>query len=342
MLNDAIFNPDKKVAKKSTNNEGTSTSISAAITPFLNITIPYKNAYTPSKSQNVKQPTLLSPPNISLCNQSMHPIDSTSQVLGEKSAIDFHQLNLLARRVAISYQDPPIIREQFPNTRIISDIGSKGLRMLLETDPDTGASILTIRDSDYVQNKFQGLDYGYRFSPLLGIDVHRGLDQDAEALFNILQSSYTIDKNKPLMITGYSMGGGIANLLLLYLQHENFSHLSGCTFGQPKVTNKKGVECYAGIALQRVVLKKDSMPFLPSASIQSLFYGPFEHFGSEVILLDSKNYTFLGQHCALRRSTENFSRSPFHDNYWNHHINNYVSSTANKLNDARQVDYKDW
>ena len=82
------------------------------------------------------------------------------------------------------------------------------------------------------------------------------------------------------------------------------------TFGQPKVTNRAGVEKYRGLALLRFVNDKDPVPLLPPLDITTILdEGPYKHFGPEVVLKDGTAYAYFGDVQAERFSVISFWNS---------------------------------
>lgn len=84
---------------------------------------------------------------------------------------------------------------------------------------------------------------------LPGINVHSGFDRSLqECLPWILQR---LDKKRPTWVTGHSLGGAVAALLVATLDHRGFNNVFGITFGQPKITDAYGADKFAHLKILR-------------------------------------------------------------------------------------------
>jgi len=103
-------------------------------------------------------------------------------------------------------------------------------------------------------------------------------------------------------VTGHSLGGAVAALLAIYLIEDGYKVVRVVTFGQPKFTTAIGVEKLAFLPIIRVVDENDIVPMLPPTLFANKKYGIYGHVGSEAVLLDGPNYSFLLTHDATRIS----------------------------------------
>ena len=90
--------------------------------------------------------------------------------------------------------------------------------------------------------------------------------------------------NRPLFVTGHSLGGALAILAALELKRQGFAIAQVYTFGQPRVGNaayKRMYDAELGAQTFRVVYEEDivaRIPHLPT------FTDPYRHVGVEVFL----------------------------------------------------------
>jgi hypothetical protein len=300
-------------------------------------------------TQSLGSPARINSPDRSLATLSSVTIPATTPDVGNVYSVNetnsltigFDALLGYMQRAAVIYnEDSAAIREAFPNTRTITTLGDKGLKYFLEEAPTDGHQILTIRGTDNLTNSLQDFEYTFTFNQDLGIYAHKGFSDDAKAIFQQLLSDGTLSRTKPIAITGHSLGGALANLLLCYCQKNGYPILPSATFGQPKVTNAHGVDLYQDIPLTRVVYENDIIPFLPPTTLLTSCRGPYKHHGDEVILLEVPFYCHLDEHDVSRKSLDSFWKNMLHERKADHAIPRYVSALADKQVLAQEVPYE--
>jgi hypothetical protein len=149
-----------------------------------------------------------------------------------------------------------------------------------------------------MKNIFDDLEFVGREEHELGINVHAGFDAALrECLPWLLQR---LDKTRPIWITGHSLGGAVAALLVATLDHRNFKEVSAITFGQPKFTDAHGAAKLAHLKVLRIVHDEDPIPMLPPVAVEGLGVVLYRHFGPEVIVKASGHFLFLDEHAADR------------------------------------------
>jgi len=97
------------------------------------------------------------------------------------------------------------------------------------------------------------------------------------------------------------------------------------TFGQPKVTNEKGVELYRDLPLLRVVNHDDPVPLLPWETIGSLEGGLYRHLGRELWLTDRGTWELFHEHQAERYRLSSFLERLGQDNPEEHRMKRYLA-----------------
>jgi hypothetical protein len=88
------------------------------------------------------------------------------------------------------------------------------------------------------------------------------------------------------------LGGAIAVILMMFLKEDGYRIEKCITFGQPKITDRKGAEMCHDLPLLRVINHEDIVPLMPPRTVWTQLQGGYHHFGSEIILQHSKGYTY--------------------------------------------------
>jgi hypothetical protein len=140
-----------------------------------------------------------------------------------------------------------------------------------------------------------------------------------------------------IRLTGHSLGAAISTLLMMYLHNDGFEIEQSINFGQPKVTNKHGVEKYRFLPLTRVVDECDIVPLVPPITLLDSVHGVYAHLGDEIILLGNEYYHYLQEHNAERKSTGSFWRNIGHESVKDHFIANYISNISGKLDKSTEI-----
>ena len=110
----------------------------------------------------------------------------------------------------------------------------------------------------------------------LGISLHQGFRAMALAIRGDLLPRLHPDCK--LTIVGYSLGGGAAVILSLYLVRDGVAIDRVLTLGQPVVTNAAGAEAFADLPLLRLIAGDDPIPRMRDQD--------YTQFGEALILLD--------------------------------------------------------
>ena len=115
--------------------------------------------------------------------------------------------------------------------------------------------------------------------------------------------------------------------------------LESVNFGQPKFTNRKGVEQYRFLPLLRVVDKDDLVPLVPPKNLLDIIHGAYEHLGKELILLREQYYVLLNEQRAEALSLDDFWRNLGHESISDHYMDNYLQQIQSKLRSSESVAY---
>ena len=165
--------------------------------------------------------------------------------------------------------------------------------------PDTDTQVLVLDEVDYVVVAFRGtsnvrdfITDAQFFRKLLVIEangdraeVHHGfLDAYESVIADLGHYLTSMVAQRPVFITGHSLGGALASLAALELKHQGFAIAQIYTFGQPRVGNgafKRLYDFALGESTFRVVFQEDivaRVPHLPGLA------DPYRHAGVEVFL----------------------------------------------------------
>jgi triacylglycerol lipase len=262
------------------------------------------------------------------------------QSLGSKltpAHINFSELGMYAERSRIAYGAEAAIKSKYPRTIRIKVLDKTGVRYFLERDDRAQTQIITVRGSANNTNFFEDLDVSLHEDPQADIPVHAGFDRVARAIYSDVKPH--LKAGYKTYLTGHSLGGAVAVLVTIYTIKDGHRVEQVTTFGQPRFTTAAGVKRLGALPLMRVVDENDMVSMLPPATAMHPLYGPYEHVGPEVILLQGPRYTYLSGHDANRIAIGEFWRSVGTANLEDHHMDNYVKRIAEKTAGSVAVPY---
>ncbi len=221
--------------------------------------------------------------------------------------LDFAQALEYAQRADLAYEQDATIRQQSgPGVRIsISAPLSSGIKAYVEQDDAKHVQWLVVRGTSNLVNMQLNVDYNKVVDSRLEIPLHKGFADSALQVYEfakpLLKSDYET------RISGHSLGGAAAVIVLMLLKEDGYKLGPAITFGQPKVTNREGVKKYRTLPLLRFVNDRDPVPLLPPFELFAVLdEGPFQHFGPEVVLEEGPDYRYFSDHQAQRLSVLSF------------------------------------
>jgi hypothetical protein len=221
--------------------------------------------------------------------------------------LDFAQALQYAQRAALAYEQDATVQQQ-SGTRVRVSISaplSSGIKAYVEQDDAKRVQWIVVRGTSNLINIQLDADYNKVVDSRLQIPLHKGFADSALQVYQftkpLLKSDYET------RITGHSLGGAAAVIVLMLLKEDGFKLGQAITFGQPMVTNRDGVRKYRTLPLLRFVNDKDPVPWLPPLEVFAVLdEGPFQHFGPEVVLEDGPNYRYFSDHQVQRLSVLSF------------------------------------
>ena len=224
--------------------------------------------------------------------------DHSLQAAVDRDKIDLDRLIEFAQRCNDCYHDHETFKREYGAQVEVGEFPVSGLRIYLDANPKGEGQWVILRGTANFPDVIEDLDFVGESEHELGIHVHTGFDKSLQECLPWLVPR--LDRSRPVWVTGHSLGGAVAELLMATLELRGFKDVSGVTFGQPKLTDARGVERLAHLNLLRVVHHRDPVPMLPPVFVEVGHLGIYHHSGPELIIqLDGKT-THLLRHLADR------------------------------------------
>lgn len=220
---------------------------------------------------------------------------------------DFGQALQYANRAALAYEENTVIQSRSaPGMRIsISPPLALGVKAYVEVDDAARVQWIAVRGTSNLINLQTDVDYNKVVESRLQVPLHKGFADSALEIYRFAKP--LLRQDYETRITGHSLGGAAAVIVLMLLKEDGFKLGPAMTFGQPKVTNRDGARKYGALPLVRFVTEKDPIPLLPPFEVFAVLdEGPYRHFGPEVVLQEGANYLFFPAHEAGRLSVLSF------------------------------------
>ena len=221
--------------------------------------------------------------------------------------LDFAQALQYAQQALLAYEQEATIQQRdAAGVRItISPPLSSGIRAYVEQDDAKRVQWIVVRGTSNLVNMRLDVDYNKVVDSRLQIPLHKGFADSALQVYGFAKPLLKTDYET--RITGHSLGGAAAVIVLMLLKEDGFKLGQAITFGQPKVTNREGARKYRTLPLLRFVNDKDPVPLLPPFEVFAVLdEGPFQHVGPEVVLENGPNYRYYSDHQAERLSVLSF------------------------------------
>jgi len=246
--------------------------------------------------------------------------------------IDFALVLQYAQRAALVYESDQVIQQTAgPGTRItISPSTALGVKAFVETDDTKKVQWVVVRGTSNFINVKLDVDYNKIVDSRVHVPLHKGFADAALQVYQFVKPLLKPDYE--IRVTGHSLGGATAVIVLMLLKEDGLTLGQAMTFGQPKVTNRDGARKYRALPLLRFVHDKDPVPLLPPLDLFSVLdEGPFQHFGPEVVLQDGTSYLYYPDHQAERFSVISFWKTLGNQQVPDHSIASYIQSIQQKL-----------
>ena len=253
--------------------------------------------------------------------------------------INFNGIAWFAQRAKAAYLEESQIVSQLPNVTKVVQLDDIDVQYFIEASPDNNKQIISIRGTANLDDALQDAEYWQCKNKHLGIYLETGFDKDSYLVYQDLLQY--LDKSKQIVLTGHSLGAAISTILMMYLSKDNYNLAPSINFGQPKVTNTRGVKRFSYLPLLRVVDENDVVPLVPSATLLDSIHGFYQHFGEQLTLLKDEYYAYLPQKQAIKQSRGSFWKNVTHISVEQHYMENYEKNIVSKKDKATQVPYAD-
>ena len=229
----------------------------------------------------------------------------------DRARVDLEHVIASAIWANAVYHEPEQIRKDVGAEVLIRDFPLNELRIFITEADETSVQWVAVRGTANLANIYDDLDFVERENHELAIRVHRGFDEALqECLPWVIKN---LDPEQPVILTGHSLGGAVAALLLAVLDQRGFKEASAVTFGQPKVTDLHGAETYGHLDLLRIMHEEDPVPLVPPiAPTVDLDPDDYHHFGAEVVVKASGHFYYLADHDFRRIDVMDFWTNLLH------------------------------
>ena len=212
-----------------------------------------------------------------------------------------------AQRAELAYQQDTTIRERSGSAvRVsISPPVSLGVKAYVEIDDAARVQWIVVRGTSNLVNIRSDVDYNKVVESRLQVPLHKGFADAALEVYRFAKPLLKPDYE--IRISGHSLGGAAAVIVLMLLKEDGYKLGQAMTFGQPKVTNRDGARKYGSLPLLRFVNANDPVPLLPPFELFAVLdEGPYRHFGPEVVLEEGSKYRYYSDHQAGTMSVLSF------------------------------------
>lgn len=202
---------------------------------------------------------------------------------------------------------------------------------------------IVVRGSDNKQNWLLDFKYWKTWDKELGVYIHSGYKKASQKITEWLTDFLLnpVLNVYDFVFTGHSLGGAIAAICGLELADKGMNVTNIITFGQPKITNKKGAQKLSEKELVisgkyvRFINDKDIVNLLPPNSLLGFWKGKYQHFGEEYILLDNDIVSINNFKKVLKKNYSLWSNIDIHS-VKEHKMINYIEK-LNNLKDINKV-----
>ncbi|MDH5217141.1 MAG: lipase family protein [Gammaproteobacteria bacterium] len=220
------------------------------------------------------------------------------------------------------------------------NVSSTEVQYFVAEDARQGHQIISVRGTANPENVIVDAKFIFVDVESLGIKVHKGFaDASNEVLADLLKNNSTLNKNKPIIITGHSLGGAVAILVGMHLQEMGYNIETIYTYGQPKVTDRHGAKKYKSMPLIRYTNNKDIVPLVPPLSKdQESHWDIYWHLGKEILLYPDTRYVQLGSDASVLRGLSGYYDDLFKKrDLGAHSLINYITSLETKIPSSQEV-----
>lgn len=176
---------------------------------------------------------------------------------------DYENLLDYATRARAAYSGPTELEALFGSEVFIEELPRSRVLVFVHADRQNGIQWVGIRGTHNFKNVFVDARAKVTKQRQLGVYLHGGFRIAGEEVLSAVRP--TLDPQCEIRITGHSLGGAVAMILAALLHEDSNDYRIGTTvtFGQPMVTDARGVRKLRRYPLLRVVNCWDPVTMLP-------------------------------------------------------------------------------
>lgn len=240
--------------------------------------------------------------------------------------VGFPIIRQYAQKAEDVYLPEAELNKKYPSA-FIKTIPHLDVQFFIETNASQKYHFISVRGTANHENIKTDAEIVKIWNKKLGAHFHEGFHESALAIYCSLPP---LRKDFQIRLSGHSLGGAIAVILMMMLKVDGFSLGQGISFGQPKVTNRKGVLKYRDLPLLRVTNFEDPVPMVPPSTFLTWFNdGLFRHVGQELLLYKGK-YKFFSERKSERIAISSFWFHLFRIDIKAHFMKSYQSNLSLK------------
>lgn len=241
--------------------------------------------------------------------------------------IDFKELAEYALASSNAYETLETIEKAYGKDNIVvRDLPNSEGRYIIYFDHKNKTQTLAVRGTANKANALVDIDSIKIFDPHLKIFIHRGFLKASNDLY--ADALPFLQKDYKTRLTGHSLGGAMACILMMKMIHDGYPIEQVITFGQPKVTNEQGGRDFATAPYFRIIDDGDIVAQVPPSNLVYDLSGTYEHFGPEIKIFLDKKYTYSPYHIPLDYITNNNWKALAISNATDHFIKTYIDRIA--------------
>lgn len=198
--------------------------------------------------------------------------EGLTRELDAAGKVDWRALRLMSELSFIAYEDSiPAVQNRLKlyGMELSEFITVDNHHFIAAWEPTSGVLIVAFRGTDVSQMADLWADADYTALQVRGGTVHKGFYDAASLLRPFVAASINRHRPRHLWLTGHSLGGAIATLMMDQLEQQRTRVAGVVTFGQPRIGDRAYVEQMnqrLGHRMLRVINEDDIVVSLPPRS----------------------------------------------------------------------------